>query len=85
LIIHCPDIHTLVDAIVVRQAVQHSPGLDEVEIDHLTGDIRLVTSNQDGGTDVRIKISNAGFPPDSVEAHLLPHGPPVSDGRDRIL
>lgn len=62
LLLKCPDIHTQEDAMIVEQTLTNSPGIGDVEIDYRTGEVRVVTANQDGGLDVINRLSDAGYP-----------------------
>ena len=58
----CPDMHFLADALDVERKLFRSPGVYEVQIDHVSGKVRVLTANQDGGVDVRRTLAAAGFP-----------------------
>jgi hypothetical protein len=62
LILRCPDIRSQEDAEVVREVLSSSPGIDTVDVDYATHTVRASTFNDDGGTDVRRRLDDAGFP-----------------------
>jgi hypothetical protein len=64
LILRCPDIHTQEDEMIIHQTLQAAPGIGDVEVDYKTGEVRILTANQDGGLDVRRRLADAGFPPE---------------------
>lgn len=59
----CPDIRTQMDAISAKEILFSAAGVDDVEVDWKTGLVRVVTVNQDGGADLRERLSRHGFPP----------------------
>lgn len=62
LIFRCPDIQNQADATSIHEVLTSSPGIGDVEVDYHTKRVRVVTANQDGGEDVRKRLSKAGFP-----------------------
>jgi len=62
--LRCPDVHTQLDERVIREALANSPGIGEVDVDYVTGRLRVTTANQDHGVDVRRLLSAVGFPPE---------------------
>ena len=58
----CPDLHSQADGRNLGRVLYMSPGVDDVEIDYITGQVRVVTANQDGGIDIKRKLSESGFP-----------------------
>jgi hypothetical protein len=51
------------DETSVHDILFAAPGVDDVEVDMRTGRVRVVIVNQDGGADVRARLTRAGFPP----------------------
>lgn len=77
LVFKCPDVRTQEDEIIIQQTMAAAPGIGDVEVDHRTGYVRIVTANQDGGIDVRQRLEGAGYPPveeDDVVASPEPGG-----------
>lgn len=64
LLLHCPDIRNQADVIDIGETLQSAPGVGAVEVDYHTGMVRIVMANQDGGLDVRKRLSDAGYPPE---------------------
>ena len=58
----CPDIRNQSDVILIREALAQSPGVDLVEVDIKNHRVHVTTANQDGGSDIRQRLSSAGFP-----------------------
>ena len=63
----CPNIRVQEDEVIVHQTLAGAPGVGLVEVDYKTGRVHVVTANQDGGIDVRNRLSWAGYPPEDVE------------------
>jgi hypothetical protein len=78
---HSPDLRTQMDAMEAREALAHSPGLDEIDVRLETGEVVVITSNQDGGIDAQRRLAEAGFPPDSVRQEILAGGPELYEQR----
>ncbi len=60
----CPDIRTQEEAEMVRETLATSPGVGEIEVDYRTGEVRVSTSNQDGGKDLLARLIGSGYPPE---------------------
>jgi hypothetical protein len=58
----CPDIKTMEDAEQVRETLMDSPGISDVDVDWRGGYVRATTANQDGGRDLIVRLSKAGYP-----------------------
>ena len=59
-----PDLHSQEDAEILRELLVNIAGVGEVNIDHRTKIVEVVTSNQDGGRTVREAILNSNYPPE---------------------
>jgi hypothetical protein len=53
------------DAEIVKESLMSCPGVGEMEVDWRTKEVRVVTSNQDGGKSVLEALLHCGFPPES--------------------
>ncbi len=62
----CPDLKTQVDETIIHQTLTAAPGIGLVEVDHRTHRVHVTTANQDGGTDVVRRLTDAGYPPADV-------------------
>jgi hypothetical protein len=62
MVLNCPDMQSQADILLIREYLSLSPGVDMVECDLKTKKVRVTTAAQDGGADVRNRLSQAGFP-----------------------
>lgn len=58
----CPDLKTQQDEMIIHEAMMSAPGIGLVETDYRTGQVHIVTANQDGGIDVLDRLDHAGYP-----------------------
>lgn len=53
---------------MIHTAMAAAPGISLVEVNYRSGEVHIVTANQDGGADVLERLDAAGFPPHRSEA-----------------
>jgi hypothetical protein len=64
--LQCLDFKAQMDAQLIRQALVASPGVGMIDFDLPGHRVRVITANQDGGRDVVLRMSRAGFPPEET-------------------
>jgi hypothetical protein len=58
----CPDLVSQQDAIVVEETLQNAPGIEAIEVDHVTHTVTVTTADQGGVEAIAWMLKDAGFP-----------------------
>jgi copper chaperone CopZ len=60
----CPDLDSQASAMIIKEALANTPGVNDAEVSLPLRTVRVVLRDPDGESTVRRHLSAAGFPPE---------------------
>lgn len=61
-VFHCPDLHDQADVQDIQDMLSNAPGVEEAHVDWVRKEVRIRLSNPEAEDDVRLRLSEAGYP-----------------------